>query len=325
MRIRVPVGVLLIVVAGGCGLPAAAEPAVSPPPAATPAGTVVTVGDQAEGVVADPVTHLVAVGVRNPDGLALVDGRTGVVRRRVPLPGHLRHLQLAAPGGPVLVPDESSGDVLAVSLPAGAVVSRTGIGSYPHDATRAADGTTVVADELGSALAFVRDGVVRQRITDVTQPGGVAAVGTDVAMIDVHDHSLDLYSTNPATRIARIPAGAGPSHLVADRHGRLFVVDTRADRLLTIAALPYPEQKAWTPLPGAPYGIAYDATRDRLWVTLTRRNELIEFDVSGAVPRRIAHYPTVPQPNTVATDPSTGRVFVASRTGGLLQLIDPLH
>lgn len=313
-------------VLSGCGVlggPGAAEPADAPVPAAAPAGRVVVVGDQAEGVIADPVTHLVAVGVRDPDGLALVDGRTGVRLRRVTLPGHLRHLQLAAPGGPVLVPDESSGSVLSVALPSGAIASRTAVGRYPHDATRAADGTVVVADELGGALVFVRDGVVRSRITDVTQPGGVAAVGADVAMIDVHDHTLDLYRTDPPARTARIPAGAGPSHLVADRRGRLFVVDTGAGRLLTFTTTPRPVQQSWTFLPGSPYGIAYDAVRDRLWVTLTGRNQLVEFDVSGPAPREVARFPTVRQPNTVGTDPSTGRVFVASRTDGRLELIDP--
>jgi len=317
------VATTLILAVGGCSGPGAAEPAAAPMLAAVPAGQIVEVGDQAEGVVADPVTHLVAVGVRNPDGLALVDGRTGIVRRRLALPGHLRHLQLAAPGGPVLVPDESSGSVLTVSLPAGATTSQTAVGRYPHDATRAADGTVAVADELGGALVFVRDRLVQDRITDVTQPGGVTAAGADIAMIDVHDHTLELYATNPPTRKARIPAGAGPTHLVADRHGRLFVVDTRANRLLVYTTTPRLTPQPWTALPGSPYGIAYDGTRDRLWVTLTGRNELVEFDVSAGTPREVARFPTVRQPNTVGTDPDTGRVFVASRTDGQLQLIDP--
>jgi len=323
MRRVLPFAVVLLGALSGCGGPGAAEPADAPSVVVMPAGRVVAVGDQAEGVVADPVTHVVAVGVRNPDGLALVDAATGVVRRRVALPGHLRHLQLAAPGGPVLVPDESSGSVLTVSLPAGAVTSRTVIGRYPHDAARAADGTEVVADELGGALVFVRDGVVSHRVTDVTQPGGVAAVGTDVAMIDVHDRSLDLYGVDPPVRKARIPAGAGPSHLVADRRNRLFVVDTRADRLLTYTTTPRLAQQSWTSLPGSPYGIAYDPARERLWVTLTRRNQVVGFDVSSATPQELARFATVRQPNTVGTDPGTGRVFVASRTDGQLQLIDP--
>ena len=37
----------------------------------------------------------------------------------------------------------------------------------------------------------------------------------------------------------------------------------------------------------------------------------------------VARFPTVRQPNTVAVDPTTGRVFVGSRETGQLQLIDP--
>jgi hypothetical protein len=54
-----------------------------------------------------------------------------------------------------------------------------------------------------------------------------------------------------------------------------------------------------------------------------RSRSLTQFDVSGSAPREVARFPTVRQPNTVGTDPETGRVFVASRTDGQLQLIDP--
>jgi len=37
----------------------------------------------------------------------------------------------------------------------------------------------------------------------------------------------------------------------------------------------------------------------------------------------VATFPAVRQPNTVAVDSATGRVFVASRTDGTVQLIDP--
>ena len=41
-----------------------------------------------------------------------------------------------------------------------------------------------------------------------------------------------------------------------------------------------------------------------------------------AVDAEVARFPTVRQPNTVAVDPSSGRVFVGSRETGQLQLID---
>ena len=76
---------LLLALLAGCGsappeeLPPAAEPASSPPLTARPDGRLVPVGHKPEGAVADPETGLVAVGLRAPDELALVDGASGEV------------------------------------------------------------------------------------------------------------------------------------------------------------------------------------------------------------------------------------------------------
>lgn len=315
---------LAVLSCGACdGGPRAAEPARSPALTTAPAGVTVTAGEQAEGIVADPVTRLVAVGVRNPDGLAVLDGRTGALTARVPLPGHLRHLDLAGPGGPVLVADEDSGSLLSVGLPDARIRLRIPVGRYPHAATVTADGTLAVADELGGAFVLVRDAQVVHRFTDVTQPGGVAAAGTLVGVIDVRERTLGLYDTVAQVRVARVPAGAGPTHLVADRRGHLLVVDTRADRLLTFEVTPRLRQIRSTALAGTPYGIAYDSVRDRVWVTLTERNQVVGLDLAAGAPAVVASFPTVRQPNTVAVDSTTGRVFVASRTDGLVQLVDP--
>ena len=41
------------------------------------------------------------------------------------------------------------------------------------------------------------------------------------------------------------------------------------------------------------------------------------------MPRELARYPTVRQPNTVAVDPASGRVFVTGSRDGTLQILDP--
>jgi DNA-binding beta-propeller fold protein YncE len=313
----------VVVVLAACGSPKAAEPATAPAVAVSPAGQIIKVGEQAEGIVADPETHLVAVGVRDPDGLALLDGSTGRLAGRVALPGHLRHLELAGPGGPVLVPDEDSGNLISVRLPGGAILSTLPVGKYPHAVTRTDDGTLAVADELGGAFVLVRDGRVIKRFTDVTQPGGVAAVGALVGVIDVRERTLSLYDTWERKRIDRIEAGHGPTHMVADSHGHFQVVDTSGNRLLTYQLRPRLRRIGATALPGTPYGVAYDSARDRLWVTLTARNQVVAVDLGGREPVVTATIPTVRQPNTVAVDSATGRVFVASRTDGTVQMIDP--
>jgi len=70
---------------------------------------------------------------------------------------------------------------------------------------------------------------------------------------------------------------------------------------------------------GAPYGIAHDVRRGRLWVTLTATNRVAEVTDR----RLLRSFPTVRQPNSVAVNPGDGRVFVASRADGTLQLLDP--
>jgi DNA-binding beta-propeller fold protein YncE len=303
-------------------LPQAAEPAVAPPPTTPPAGRVIAVGAQPEGVVADPVTHLVAVGVRQPNTLVLLDDRTGQVVHRVPLPGHLRHLQLAGPGGPVLVPDENSNALLTVGLPAGDVLSQVHTGVSPHDATEAGNGLLFAANEGGGSVAVIRGNSVVHTFTDVVQPAGLAAVGTEVGLVDVRQNELHVYDANTFASIARLPAGAGPTHVIADKRGHLAVIDTRGNAVLLYQLTPTPHQIARLSLPGTPYGVTYDRTRDRLWVSLTALNQLVTIDLSGPSPFVLNRIPTVRQPNTVAVDNSTGRIFVTGTDDGVLQLID---
>lgn len=334
MRRRQLLVVTAIVCAGGligCDDPPAAEPAESPPaaepalapPPAQPAGRVIDVGAQPEGVIADAATGLVAVAVREPNALVLVDGRTGTVAGRVELPGSLRHLQLAAPGGPVLVPVESADTLLAVELPSGDFASRAPTGRVPHDATAAADGTVFVTNEFGGSLTVVRQGAVVETLTDQTQPGGLAAVGNFVGVIDVRQNDLTVYDTATLRQVGRVEAGDGPTHVVAGPRGRLIVSDTRGDALLVFELSPTVRLVARLVLPGSPYGLAYDARRDRLWVTLTGRNEAVEIDATASPPTVLNRLPTVRQPNTVAVDSGTGRVFVAGTADGVLQLVDP--
>jgi len=76
-------------------------------------------------------------------------------------------------------------------------------------------------------------------------------------------------------------------------------------------------------LAGTPYGVADDPVRDRLWVTLTARNEVVGLNLGADPPAVVARLPTVRQPNTVAVDAATGRLFVTGTDDGVLELIDP--
>lgn len=300
----------------------APEPAHAPVPSAVPAGVVLALGDTPEGIASDPATGLVAVALRRPDRLALVDGRAGRLLGLVDVPASARHLTIAGPGAPVLVPGEDSDLLLQVRLPLGAVVAQAEVGRQPHDADTAA-GRTFVADELGGSVSVVVGDRVIRRFRGPVQPGGVAAVGDRVGVVDVRGAALFVYDAVALHELARLPAGDGPTHAVALDDTRLVVADTRGGALLVYALRPQPRQLARVPLPGAPYGLAFDRARGTLWVTLTARNQLVRYD-GGTLRPLGPPLPTVRQPNSVAVDSGTGRVFVAGAVrAGVVQLIDP--
>jgi hypothetical protein len=300
----------------GDGLAPAAEPARSPPLETKPAGRVVAVGHKPEGLAFDPRTGLLAVALTRPDRLALVDGRSGRTVRRIRLPGAARHLALAGPGGPVLVPAEDIARLVTVSLPEGRVRA-TSVGRQPHAAV-AAGGRVFVGNERGASVSVVRNEREIRRLDAPVGPGGLAATrGGVVAVVGVRERAIEVFDESTLASRGRIPVGIGPTH-VAARGKRFFVVDTRGNGLVEIHLDPLRVHRR-THLEGAPYGIAVDRKRRRFWVTLTASNRVAE-----VTDRRLLRtFPTVRQPNSVAVDPRTGRVFVASRKDGVLQLFDP--
>ena len=282
----------------------------------------VPVGHKPEGLAFDRRTGLLAVALTHPDRLALVDGRSGRTVRRVRLPGAARHLALARPGGPVLVPAEDIDQLVTVSLP-GRRLRATDVGRQPHAAVAArgpaaAGGRIFVGNERGRSVSVVEDGREVRRLDAPVGPGGLAATrGGVVAVVGVRERAIELFDAGTLTARGRIPVGLGPTH-VAARGSRFFVVDTRGNGLVEIHTDPLRVHRR-THLEGAPYGIAFDPRRRRFWVTLTASNRVAELTDR----RLLRTFPTVRQPNSVAVDPVTGRVFVASRKDGVLQLFDP--
>ncbi|MGO8853875.1 MAG: YncE family protein [Mycobacterium sp.] len=304
-------------------LPPAAEPQDAPPPNAAPPGRIVPVGARPEGVAVDGPTRVVAVCTRDPDELVLLDADSLAVTRRIPLPGSARHLALAAPGGPVLVPVETANALVHVQIPGGAAAPPIVTGTSPHDAAAAANGTVFVGNELGGTVSALRDGRIVKVFTDSVQPAGLAAAGTAVGMLDARANTLTVYDADKLSILGSAPAGAGPTHLVADKHGRLIAADTRGDSVRVFDPLPTPREVATVGQPGGPYGVAYDPARDRLWVASSGGNEVIGYDMTRPAPREVRRIPTVQNPYTVGVDPTTGRLFVAGVTAGVVQVIDP--
>jgi YD repeat-containing protein len=296
----------------------AAEPATAEVPAVPPAGKVVPIGNAPEGIVIGK-SGIGAVAVRNPDGVELIDAATGAVRQTVPTVGAARHLSLAGPDGPVLVPLEGSNELCELTLADGRVTSTAaGVGRQPHDAAQTAGGTIVVTNELGGGVVFVRGGaVVASLPAGPVQPGGVAAVGNYAAVADVQGNGVWVYDGSTRQKMAHGPVGLKLTHAVAMSEDLAAFADTDGGAVFVERIDPQLAQVAKIDAPGKPYGLAYDAAHRRLYVTLTASNLMRLIDISDATrPRILGDVPTVQQPNSVAVDPRSGNVLVTGSVPG---------
>ncbi len=292
------------------------EPASAPLGGPAPAGTLRPLGASATAVVVDPRTETVAVALDDPPRLLLTT-LDGAAPRQVPLPGPAAGLVLAADGGPLLVPITAPGSLIRVPLDGG-IPSRTDLGGSAHGAVTVG-GVTVVA--LGDRLVVLDGNRFIPGFIDATRliPAAGAA---KVWVLDRGRSAVSVVDLSTGEISPALRAGNGAADAVADRFGRLLVTDTRDGELLAFAGDP-PVLRQRFPLPGAPYGLAYDGRRDVVWVTLTGRDEVVGLGVAGGEPVIVHRWPTVHQPDAVAVDPVSGRVFVVSASGAGLQVIDP--
>jgi hypothetical protein len=314
-------------VSAGCGTTeqravAPAEPAVAPPAGSIPAGTIVPLGSPATEVAFDPRTGTVAVALLDPPRLLLrtLDGATAT--RQVPLPGPAADLVLAAEGDTLLVPVTAPGCLIRVPLDGGAP-SRTDFDGPARGAV-AVGGITVIA--LRDRLAVLDGTKARPPIKGFIDaarlvPSGAPA-GTKIGVLDRGRTAVSVVDLSSGEVSPALRAGNGAADAVADRFGRMLVTDTRDGELLAFAGDP-PMLRQRFPLPGGPYGLAYDSQRDLAWVTLTGRDEVVGLGVAGGEPVVIHRFPTVHQPDAVAVDPVSGRVLVVSASGAGLQVINP--
>ncbi len=278
------------------------------------------VGDTPEGIVIDARAREVAVALRRPDSIALVGLDDPHRVRLVNVPGRARHLRLAAPNGPLLIPGEDTDTVITLALPAATITARYSTPRQPHDAVSVA-GRIWVTDELAGSVTVLGSG--GRTLAAGLQPGGLDAAGGRVAAADVRGNRLYVYDARTERQVAVLPAGAGPTHVVRVSDTLVAVADTRGGAVLLYDLTGTPRLVDRLPLGGGPYGMAADLERHRLWVALSGRNQLVRLDVAGRR-LRVSGTPiaTVEQPNSVAVNPRTGEVVVAGATpSGTLQFL----
>jgi hypothetical protein len=156
----------------------------------------------------------------------------------------------------------------------------------------------------------------------VSRAGARASAGV-VATVDGGRATAVLHPRERVLEVAgeRVAAGVGPTRVVGGRGGLIYVLDTTGDGLLVYELRPRLHLTRRLPILGSPYGIASDPVNQRLWVTTTKNNRLVEL-ADGARPHRLRSFPAVRQPDTVAVDPQHQRVYVTGHADGVLQIVD---
>lgn len=284
-------------------------------------GRVLPLEGRPEGIVVTS-TGVAAVALRGPDRLALVDLGSGEVTD-VPLASSARHLTLVSPTGPVVAPLERADEVVLIDPTTGELVERfRDLTNGPHDAAVHPSGRISVTDEHGSGLYVLdpRSGDV-QRLDSSRQPGGVAPVGELAVSVDVTGQGVRVFDVAQLEQVAQQEIGTRLTHAVGLDGDRVAIADTDGDRLIVVSVTPQIEDVVELQVEGEPYGLAFDAERSRLYVTLTDRNEMLVYDTDRLDDGPVGTVPTVGQANTVAVQPGSGIVVVAGRAQGALQVL----
>jgi DNA-binding beta-propeller fold protein YncE len=302
----------------------AAEPGVAPAPTVPPAGRVIPLPAQSApwGIVAAPATGQVFVSLRDPGGLGVLDTRTNTVRVvNTPDGAEARHLEVAGPGGPLLLPAENTDTLYTLGLPALGLQAPARTGRSAHDAVQVAD-RIFVTDEFGHQVSVLQGGRTIATLDQPVQPGGINAAGGRVAVADVATATLWVYDAATLQPLAALPAGDGPSHVKPLGGSRVAVVDVSGDAVLTYDLAGTPHQIGRVPVPGRAFGLDTDPATGTIYAVLSNTNQIAEITTDPAgTPTLVATLPTVRQPNSVALDPATGTVYVAGNVDPHLQIL----
>jgi hypothetical protein len=293
-----------------------ATPAASPKPSRTAAGTVLS-APAANLAAFDPTTRTVVLA--GGATLSLFDARAPQTPpRTVTLPAAPTGLH-TAPDGTVLAAIPTKNLVARVNLRTGTTTAIPVTGG-PSDAVDLG-GPLAVALHDTHDVAIVDHGVVtRGTGGNFQDPAQLLTPGGTLLAVDRLTTSVTQLDQHTAAAGDALRAGDGATNGVTDRYGRALVVDTRGSALLAFSTGPLMLKQLY-PVPGAPYAIAYDPTRDLAWVSLTATNEVVGYDVAGGEPVERYRLPTVRQPDALAVDPVSGQVFIASAAGEGLQVV----
>lgn len=303
--------------------PVAAKAADSPAPDTEPAGEVLDVDGAVTSLRADAASNTLAVARTGSPAVLLydLDDLAAGPRSATEVPGEVTDFTFT--GGAVLASVPSAGTVVRIPLRGSAEAERIDVRGKPSSTARKDSQTLIALRDRSTVLVYDGGRVTESMSGNLYSINDVVVASTGEAFVLDRVRTALFHLDVTAGEIAEgLRAGVGATNAAVDSHGRVLVTDTRDGALLAFGTDPFLLRQRY-PVPGGIYGIAYDAGRDLAWVTLTKRNEVVAFDMAGGQPVEEYRFPTVRQPNSVTVDERTGRVIVASAVGEGLQVITP--
>ena len=300
----------------------AAEPGVAPAATIPPVGRVVPLpeGTHPWGIAVADSVHTVYIAAHKQNKFVVYDMATGSVTTKL-VPGAGRMIDLAAPGGPLLLPAENRATLYLLALPSLDVISSESTSTQPHEAVQVGE-TTFVSEEYGHAVRALRGGKTIAHFAEPVQPGGITAVGNRVAVVDVAANLLFVYDASTLKLIAALPAGTGPSHVVPIGGTRVAVCDVRGNAVLIYDIAGTPHALGRASVPGRAFWIGSDPTTGTIYTALSNANKIAELKVAAdGTPTLVATVPTVRNPISFDRDSATGDVYVAGYADSELQVI----
>lgn len=304
---------------------APAQPAQSPPVAASPAGVVLALGGHPQAAMFDAATSRLAVLTPGsdsaaPSGITVVG--TAQPPRSIALPGPATALTGDGRGTAYL---SGHGGYFVVDLSADHAVRVDVDGAPDTDFTaiaRRADGKLMLGSADGAVYLLDQPAASRTAVAKrnklFARVDSIVAQGNTAVVLDRGQTSVTAIGAGGNAEQA-LRAGRGATTLAADPVGRVLVADTRGGQLLVFGVDPLILRQAY-PVRQAPYGLA--GSRGLAWVSQTATNMVIGYDLTTGIPVEKVRYPTVRQPNSLAFDDASGTLYVVSGSGDGVQVIE---
>lgn len=320
-RASAALSAVLAVTLAACGSPdepdvqvvPPATAAVSPELAAEPAGEVIPLSQHVHATAFDAETDALVLLAGDELVYSSPADSSAAAVNRVTLPGRGADLTLDGSGQAIVAVGRS---LATVDLSSGHV-TLTELEEATADITAVevqSDGTVAVGTANGRVISG------DHTVTGLVSTDVLVAAGDNLAAIDRRQSMIiEVFPEREGLGYA-LRAGNGASNAETDGESRVFVANTRDGELL-VYTLDRLVLRQRYPVPESPFGIAYDAGRDLVWVTQTGLNEVAAYSLDTGIPVEVARYATVQQPDSLAVDSERGYLYVSSGTGGGVQRI----